>query len=236
MQNISSYRPVAQVPKHLFVAKPAYLQAKYEDLESFRQEIEESKAGLHHQPYTANRRTVTYYKFIFFGIAILFLGLGVTAMSMPTYPGSHLILNTYTLLKGIAVTVSAFLSISSLAIALTLRAEREAVLQYVRKTRAQLATVFARKHVKLGIKRFFAIFGNDRRQSDALKNMYHEALEKVADIKDESMHLVNRISTANTLDKAQKETLLNQAIEELNDKLRQLVRSFKHAASPYFTE
>lgn len=247
MQNISSFqrtlkkyehpqRHIPQVPKRLFSATPAYMQTRYEDLDSFRQEIEASKAGLHHQPYTSNRRSVTFYRLIFLGFTLLFFGLGITVMSMPAFQGCHLFISTCTLLKGIAASVCACLSLSSLAIALTLRAEKEAVLQCARKTRAQLATVFARKRVKLGIKRFFTLFGQERQQASSLRSMYHEALEKVSDIKDEAMHLVNRISTANTLDAVQKEMLLNQAVEEMNEKMRVLVRSFKHAASPYFTE
>lgn len=247
MQNISTHyssikdliRPrngLPQIPKHLFVAKPTYLQERYEDLDSFRQEIEESRAGIHHQPYTSNRRTVAYYKLIFFGFALLFFTLGITALAIPVIGGYSLFISTGTIFKGVIVSVCTFLSLSSLAIALTLRAEREAVLQCVRKTRAQLTTIFARKQMKQGIKRFFSLFGTDRRKATALRQMYNEAWDKVIDIKDETMHLVNRISTANTLDKVHKEKLLNQAVEEMNEKLRLLVRSFKHAASPYFTE
>jgi hypothetical protein len=233
---IHAYRPIHQVPKHLFAAKPAYLHEKYEDLDSFRQEIEESKAGLHHQPYTTNRRTVAYYKLIFFGFAVLFFGLGIGSLAIPTLSGHSLFISTGAVLKGVLVSLCTFLSLSSLAIALTLRAEREAVLQCVRKTRAQLATLFARKQMKLGIKRFFALFGPDRKKATAMRQMYHEAWDKVIDIKEETLHLVSRISTAETLDKIQKEKLLNQAVEEMNERLRTLVRSFKHAASPYFAE
>jgi len=64
--------------------------------------------------------------------------------------------------------------------------------------------------------------------------MYHEGLDKINDKKDEALHLVQRIATAQTLDRVEKETLLNQAIEELHEKLKLLTHTFRHAALPHF--
>jgi hypothetical protein len=63
--------------------------------------------------------------------------------------------------------------------------------------------------------------------------MYHEVCDKINDKKDEALHLVHRISTAETLTLEEKEDLLNQAVEEFNDKLRALIETFKHTVPPH---
>ena len=117
---------------------------------------------------------------------------------------------------------------------LRLRAEKEAVSLSVRKTKAHAATIYARKKVRLGIKSFFSLFGPERQKSVALKHMYHEVCDKINNKKDETLHLVNRIATAETLDQHEKEDLLNQAIEEFNHKLHVLTNNFRHATPPHF--
>ena len=64
-----------------------------------------------------------------------------------------------------------------------------------------------------------------------LRQLYHEVIDKINHKKDETLHLVHRIATAETLDNQEKEDLLNQAIEEFNDKLQMLVHNFRHAKS-----
>lgn len=220
---------VPQVSRHLFTAKPAFIQQRFADLDVFRQQIEESKAGLHHQPYTMNKKNTNFYKMVFLGFASLFFILSVTAMAIPTALGCGFLFSSCSKLKMGIVTVCTVLSLLALTMGLRLRAEKEAVILGVRKTKAHIATIYARKKIRLGIKSFFSLFGPERQKAVALKHMYHELCDKINNKKDEAFHLVNRIATAETLDAQEKEDLLNQAIEEFNHKLHVLTNNFRHA-------
>lgn len=220
-----------QVARHMFTAK--LTPTRYDDLDLFRQQIEQSKAGLHHQPYTNNKKSVFIYKCIFFGFALFFFILGMSILAIPIHGGFFF--ESSTIAKGVITGICTILSLISLTTASIMQTEREVVYQCARKAKAHLATIYGRKSLRLGLKRFAALFGKQRLKAKALRQMYHEHLDKINDKKDEALHLVQRIATAETLDKAEKETLLNQAIEEFNDKMHMLTHTFKHAAIPHYS-
>lgn len=217
-----------RIPRHLFTAKLSFKQQRFLDLDIFRHQIEESRAGLHHQPYTNNKHSVFVYKTIFFGLAALFAILGITTMAVPLTIVTGFF-NYYTAIKGLIVSLCALFSLASFTMAATLHTEKEAILHCVRKARAHLATIYARKRLRMGIKRFFAMLSPHRREAQSLKNMFHETYDKINEKRDNAMHFVHRIASAKTLDPDSKEALLNQAIEELDDTLMLLVHSFRHA-------
>ncbi len=217
-----------KVPKHVFSAKLSFTRQRYDELDIFRQQIEQSKACLYHQPYTYSKISVRWYKLIFFAFAIIFLSLGVGALALTSAIGCGFFANSCYVIKSGIVTLCMLLSVCSFVMALSLRSEREAVMQCVRKAKTLLAAVYTRKRMRLGLKRFFAFFGPHRRQTLTLKQTYDEIVDKINDKKDEALHLIHRISTAHTLDSGEKEALFNQAIEELNEKLMVLTRSFRH--------
>jgi len=225
---------IPQVGKHMFTAKINFKHQRFDDLDIFRQQIEQSKAGLHHQPYTNNKRNVVIYKTIFFAFSFVFFALSLISLGLPAVISFGLFLPGITFMKGLVIGICTILSLSALAIGLTIQAEREAVLKCVRKAKDQLATIYGRKRHRFGLISMGALFGKQRQQSAALKQMYQEGLDKINDKKDEALHLVHRISTAETLDPVEKQALLNQAIEELSEKLQLLTHSFRHAALPHF--
>ena len=225
---------IPQAAQHVFTAKPFFTKQRYADLEIFRQVIEESKAGLHHQPYTNYKKKTLFYQCIFFGFALLFFVLGVIALAIPSALGCGFLFSSCSFLKGILVSVCTIFSLASSTLALRLKTEKEAVIRCVRKARGQLKISYARKKLRLGVKSFFSLFGPGKQKATALRQLYHETCDKMNDKKDESLHLVHRIATAETLCAKEKEDLLNQAIEELDDQLQQLAYAFRHAAPPYF--
>ena len=210
-------------------ANPFTSKPRYADLEIFRQLVEESKAGLHHQPYSSHKKKTHLYKSVFFGFAILFFILEIIALAIPSALGCGFLFSSCSFLKGIIVSICTVFSVSSLTLALRLKAEKEAVASLIRKARIRLAAIYARKKVRSNLN-FFSFFLNPARQkAAALKLAYYEVYDKMNDKKEESLHLVHRISTAETLNAHEKEDLLNQAIEELNDQLQHLTTAFRHA-------
>lgn len=233
--SLQTSNSIPQISRHQFIAKPSVTLKRYADLDLFRQQIEQSKAGFHHQPYTSNKRNTRFYRTIFFGFAVFFLGLSMTAMAIPSALGCGFLFSSCTVVKGMIVTACTLLSLSALTLALRLRPEKEAVAYYVRKTKTHIATIYARKKIRMGIKSIFAFLGPNKLKAAALSQMYHEVNDKINDKKDETLHLVHRITTAETLSNEEKEDLLNQAIEEFNEKLQALTQSFRHATPPHFS-
>lgn len=225
----SSTEGVVQVARQKFVVYPAFQQQRYADLDLFRQQVEESKAGLHHQPYTSKKKDTTRYKGIFFGFALMFFFFTVITIAIPSAVGCGFLFSSCTFLKGIIVTISTALSLSALLLALSLKAEKEAIVSLARKAKAHLAAIYARKQTRMGIKGLFPLFGKHRHAALGLRQTYQEMSDSINDRKEETLHLVHRIATAETLPAQEKEDLLNQAIEELQEKLQHLVHSFRHA-------
>jgi hypothetical protein len=217
-----------QISRHLF-SKTPYSRRDYTELELFRQQIELNQEGLHHQPYTANKSGVKIYKSIFYGFACLFIFLGLFVMAT-TSTFTYAFFNFTVVLKTFITLICALLALASLIMAITLRTEREAVIYYSRSAKANLAKLYARKKAKLGIKRFLAFLGHPLQEANALKQMYHEAYDKINERKEETLHLVDRINSTSSIDIQTKETLYNQAVAEFNDKLTLLVHTFKHSS------
>lgn len=224
----SSRSKITRVPKEYFTFKPSLGQQRYTELDIFRQQIEQSRAGLHHKPYTSNKRNVFLYKTIFFAFALIFAILGVAVLAVPSALGCGFF-SSCTAIKSVLASLCTIFSLSAFTIAFSMSHEREVIQEYVRKARARLATIYARKCRRMGIKSIFAFFTHHRRQALLLRQTYHEACDKINDEKESALHLAHRIATAQTLDAEEKESLLNQAIEELNEKLMTLCHTFRHA-------
>jgi len=220
---------IPQISKHMLSIKPAFLKKRYAALDFFRQEIEESKAGLHHQPYTAAKKRTSFYKTVFLGLAALFFLLNITVMAIPTALGCGFLFSSCTVVKGIAITICSFLSIWSLTIGIRLKPEKEAISYYVQRTKAHLATIYKRKKINGRIQGPFALFGSRKQKAKALKQAHADACDKINDKKEETLHLAHRIRTAETLDPSEKEDLLNQAIEEFSEKLQKQIQTFRHS-------
>jgi hypothetical protein len=222
--------PEVKVPKHVKTVKLPESRQRYHELDVFRYQIEQSKAGIYHQPYTMNKKTVFVYKLIFFGLAGLFAALSFIAMSIPmVHAWAFFSISSTTFFKCIVVSICSLLAVVSFLMGFTLRTEREAVQRCIRKAYVSISRIYTRKRLRMGIKRFVAFFGPHRRLAADMRHTYHEICDKINDKKDETMHLVHRIATAETLTPPQKEVLLNQAIEELHDKLMFVIHSFRHS-------
>jgi hypothetical protein len=222
---------VPQLSRNLFIPKHSLAARRYAELDIFRREIEQCKAGFYHRPYTSNKRNVLIYKSIFFGFALLFAILSFITIGISFVPfWGFLTFNLISLFKTAIFSLCFLLSASAFSIAFIIKPEREAILHSVRKARAQMARIYARKRIRTGINWHTAIFGPQRHLATALRQLYDETHDRINDRKEEATHLVQRIMTAETLDWPQKEALLNQAIEELHEKLMLLAHTFRHAS------
>jgi hypothetical protein len=222
---ISFYPSAQQVSRSLFTAKLPYSLPHYAELDIFRKHIREGKIGSLNQPYSSNKKPVRIYKSIFFALGFLFVILGMLILfKISIWSYAHLIGPNW-LWKSFLSCSCGVLALAAFSIGLSMRIEREAVYYCARKAQEKLTKIYASKRIKLGFKRYFAY-----QQTVSFKQCYQEICDKIKEQKEEALLLVKQISVV-TIDKQLKETLYNQAISDLNDKLDFLVHSFKHSSS-----
>lgn len=218
-----------QISKYVFNKMP-YGQRSYTELELFRQQIELNQEGLHHQPYTLNKSGVKLYKSIFYGFTFIFVLLGLFVLATSS-TFTHAFFNYSIILKTFITLICGLLALASFVMAVTMRTERESIMRYTRLAKANLTKFYARKKMKLGVKRFLPFFGYPQDKINALKQWYHETCDQINEYKEVTLHLVDRINLASSIDMETKETLYNQAIAEFNDKLTLLVHTFNQETS-----
>lgn len=215
-----------KVPKYLFTARLTPIRKKFQDLDLFRKEVEHAKAGIHHQPYTHHKRNVMKYRVAFLAFAFLFLVLGTVCFNIHIVHLWGLFTSTWKI-KGFLVSLCFMCSLSGITMALAMKTEKEAVHFIAGKSKASIAKNYARKRMKMGLKRYFAFISPFYKEAKEMKLAYEEAKDKINEKKEEALHLVHNIATAETLNIEEKEMLLNQALQEFTDKLRYIEYNFK---------
>jgi hypothetical protein len=215
---------IVQLPK---IDCPPAKKTRFPELDLFRQQIEQGKACLHHQPYTNSKKNTLIYKAIFLSFSALFVLLSVLTVCISfAYSWGIFNLTSIGIVKTALVLFCALLAFSSFFIGISLRTEREAIQCAVRRARARTSRIYARKRIQFGINQILPFSRAKRQMSASLKNAYRDTCEKISDRKDEALHLVQRIISA-SLAWSEKEMLLNQAIENLSEQLFLLTHSFR---------
>lgn len=223
----SALPTIPKVARDRISTKIPLPQQRYSDLNMFRQEIEQNKAGFHHKPFSYNKKNAIFYKTVFFAFAFLFAILAITTMAIPSALPCGFF-SSCTLIKGAVISICTLLSLGSFSIAMSMRTEKEIVLKHVRHARMTLGKIYSGKQARLGISCFLSLFGPKRKDILTLRQMYHDTADKISEKKEEALHLTHRIATAQSIDQIEKENLLNQAIEEFHDKLLSLLNTFRH--------
>lgn len=204
---------------------PSSNPSLFEELQLFKKNVEEGGSGLHHYPYTLNKNKVLIYKTIFFLLSSLF-----AIASFYIYK-SYLNLNCLIIFgmcegaKTLASTFCIALSIGSLIIALKIHPSKEIVNLEVAKIVKQAKNFYSRKKRNNYL--------NHCGSNESLKNLriikqtYQDFLESTNDLKEETLQTMQRITLSRFLSDNDKEKLLNQAVLELQFKLRLLIQEFK---------
>lgn len=219
-----------QISKHLICKLPS-TNPRFQSLELFRQQIENNKEGNYLQPYTTHKKTTNLYKLIFLFFTLLFAILAFVTFSLSshTFLLGGFIFGTF--VKSVVACLCSLFSFASFGIAITIRSERDVIYHSVRKARSMLSRLYSHKQMRIGHKRFFAFCRDEWDQSGSLKEGYHDICEKINERKEDALALVNRIISAHSLSREEKDALLNQTVEELNAKLMSLVHTFRHKNS-----
>lgn len=209
------------------IVKLGAVRKKYQELDLFRKEIDQAKAGVHHQPYTYYKKIVLMYRTAFLGFSLLFLILGTICFNIHII---HLwgLFESTSVVKGFFVALCSLLSLGGISLALGMKTEKEAVHAITKTSKASIAKIYSRRRAKFGIKWYLAFLGPHKEEVEAIRHTYEEVLEKIIVKREEALHLLHNIGTAETLDLTEKEDLMNQALIELKEQLTGNVNNFRN--------
>lgn len=223
-QSMLPYHPVINEITYPKIT-PMQENPQESELEQFRQEMIEQRACPHHHPYETHKRNALFYRSIFFGFGILFLGLMWFIAMQQTNWFCNAYMGYCLLTKMSASGFCGLAAIAALSIGLRIRADREAVQNLLSKAKRHIGRMYARKRTSFGVKRFL-VFCQHNTQAILMRHAYHESVDKMHEIKDTTLQLLDQISKASHLDHAKKIELLNMAILDMREKLHQIVKSF----------
>ncbi len=207
--------------------KSIQTQKSYPELYDLREQIEIDRNGPHHRPYSANKKRVMAYQGIFLGFSLVFLTLAGLMCFKTTNWTCSLLFGNFMMIKTFIITLSLFLFLSSMWVALSMRTEREAINHLTKRAKKRLSKMYDRLKAELGITSFYS-FSDPK--ALCLKHLYREARDKIEDRREETLLLFSRIKDSKDVDPEIKEDLYNQAILEFHDQLYTVILAFKHTA------
>ncbi len=198
----------------------------YEELGLFRRQLDATSLGASHHAFRKFQNNAAFYRTIFaaFGFTFLILTAFIYFRTGSCWV-CPLFFAPFALAKTTLSTFCGSLSLSAFVIAYKIRAEKEAVNHFFKQARRKLDLLYARKCTELGISRFFA-FCQQHQKTKALKQHYHELLDKMDELRDGAISLLSSIAKAK-VGNEERRTLFNQAILEMKENINQIVRFFE---------
>jgi len=199
-------------------------QRAFATLREFRDKI--SKKELSSRPFTARKRVAQIYTVIFYAISsiLLFLSLFVF-LSSPNWFYAMYVGHSW-LIKALVGSFGVSLAAAAAAVAFHLRAENEAMIHLSSRIRRRLRQIYWLKATALS--RQSGVDSNDTAlRLKHLKAAYQDAKAQIDDSKDETNILLRQISRASFVNCKGKEELFNQALNELDNQLQQIMSAFR---------
>lgn len=215
---------ISQLSKCLFTSR----EISYPELSLFKKQMMQNKNCPKHQPYTTHKRNLFAYKFVFFSLSALFACLGMIIFFKTGVWTPLIYLTLMGAAKKLICLVCIMLSTASFVVGWTLSPEKDAIKHYTAKSLSVLREIYFRKQQRFGIRRFFC-FAFPYTEYILLKQNYLEVVSKIRQKKEKTIQLVTQIRVSDDLDWEEKETLYNQAIAELNDKLEAMLHVFSQS-------
>jgi hypothetical protein len=209
------------IPGHSGKVTAIKTEETYNELDDFREKLEEKGKTYFTQPFTQHKNNALSYRLIFASIGILFIFLIALLAFKTSFWYSNLYDTQYFLAKSVLIGTCSFLSFCSLCFAYNIRAEKEAIHYILQKAKKRLRQLYSRRKSGLGLKRFY-----DYEQAHPLKNAYHQAFDQMYELKVHAMHLIKEVSSSKEIDSVEKERLFNQAILEFRDKLNKVIQHY----------
>lgn len=206
-------------------SKTDHLKGEYNELNQFREQLEEAKSAPHHQPYQAGRKKALFYQIIFYGLGLIFLFITLFMYTQTMNWAGSLFFVNYTATKTVLCLFTFALSCISFSIGYSISIEKEAVNQLIDRAQAKMRHILRYERAQFAVNHLS--FRDQFKKSLLAKQAFHDANEKVKESKKITFTLLEHINQTVSLEKKDKEHLYNQAILELNDKLHFIIFAYK---------
>lgn len=190
-------------------------------LHHFKLKVELEKSGPHHKPYEAMKMQTFVYRLIFIALGALFFFFGVFIyeQSINWLPYNYIFSNALTA-KHAVLTFCLLLSFSSFGMSIAVSPEKEALDQYVKRTKRKLSRIYNKQALSVPAEKL-----------KHLKQTYHEVLEKVEEARDGVKILFSQIAKFESQKPKKAAMLYNEALLEGNDHLHMIINQFKKNTS-----
>lgn len=196
----------------------------FEELDDFRQQLDKQELGPFHQPYENQKHQANIYRYLFFGISLVFMLLMSFVHFRTASWICHLFFAQFVVAKTTLSMFCGVLAAISFFIAFKIRPEREAVFLVYRKAKQKLAQIYLRKCAEAGIGPIMASLLYPSKTKH-LRHAYHENVDKMHEMRDSAISILSCIFDAD-LEKEAKIKLFNQAIIELREELNQSIKAY----------
>jgi hypothetical protein len=206
------------------------LKAKtpHPELLAFKKELERAQNGPMQTPYTAYKESTLTYKLIFAALSFLFLSLEYQLLTHSPSWSATVIFGSIGAILGILQALCISLFLASGAIALFLKAEKEAVKDLSRWVKKKLFKTYKKEKLHQNLHSFFFI-GEVFRKKGLFYHHYLDSLHLIEKEEREILHLFFQIRQAKGLKPTEKEKLYNQSILEVKEKFEKILADYQKA-------
>jgi hypothetical protein len=198
---------------------------QFNELNTFRKNIEEKKAGPHHQPYQAGRKKALIYQSLFFGLGVIFLLMTIFMYTQTMNWSGSLFFVNYTATKTVVCLFTFALSLVACGLAYSITTEKEAANQLIHRAESKIRHILAYKRAEFNLNKFS--FGMSYKKNLAANQAFKTAFRKIKESRKITIALLEHIAHEKSLTRDEIEKLFNQALLELNDKLHIIIYDFK---------
>ena len=200
-------------------------------LKNFKQEIEIEKDSPVNRPYSFLKHSILFYRIVFLTIGVVYFILALILLSKSLNWTCSLIFGNSLAVKTTLLMICGVVSFISLYFGFFITTERESVKLTIRHAKKKLKRLYAHKFGVFSLKRFFE---NEEQseKSDKIHQQLNKVFEQLDRLQLECIHLVDRISSSQSMEETQKEELFNQAIVELRFKLEAMINTFEQKYLP----
>ncbi len=184
------------------------------DLQNFKEKFDAEQKIL----YAERKSKVIRYRTIFITFGIIFVSLSAYIFTK----------SPIWIMSGIKPYICLFtflMGIGAFTIAIALRYEKEAVRSIYHKSLSKLNRAYVEKKGEADHQNLE--FGESWQKKSALKIAYRTAQTKMKHEELDALHLMDKIVKAPSLNLEMKEKLFNQALEELQNNLDQIIQSYR---------
>lgn len=187
-------------------------------------DLNDFKKQLDHLPYYIHKKNVFKYRIIFVSLGLLFIGLALFVFLEKTSWFCNMLFTNCYLVQASLSGLCLLLSATAMCIAYHIRPEKEAVQHLAQRAKQRITKIYSQKCPHFGFGWLLILRGD--KQAATLLKAYHDAADKLHELKTSTLALVRHVANSQHLDFHNKEQLFNQALLELKEKLNWIVRSF----------